>query len=205
MLRAFSDVFGVDEGGSSISMAGRTDRWIVGQLAAKYGLPPDGDSLQRFHDSYIAHLSREIHNPGPRKGVLPGVRSLLELLAARDDAFLGLLTGNFEMGARVKLEYFDLWRYFKCGAFGDRLEERNHLFDEAMTQALSCGAGPIDRSDVVIVGDTPLDVAVAVAGGARSLAVATGDYTADALRAAGASAVLEDLSDERAVLKALGW
>ena len=50
---------------------------------------------------------------------MPGVRELLDALAARDDVYLALLTGNYEGGARIKLEYFDLWRYFRCGAFGD--------------------------------------------------------------------------------------
>jgi phosphoglycolate phosphatase-like HAD superfamily hydrolase len=58
---------------------------------------------------------------------MPGVRSLLDTLHTRSDAFLALLTGNFEAGARVKLEYFGLWRYFRCGAFGDHARERNGL------------------------------------------------------------------------------
>ena len=114
MLQAFTDVFGIDHGGVAISMAGRTDAWIVEQMAARYGLRADPDRRQRFHDVYVEHLQREIHNPGPRKGVLPGVRPLLDRLSRRDDVFLALLTGNFERGARIKLEYFDLWRYFGC-------------------------------------------------------------------------------------------
>jgi phosphoglycolate phosphatase-like HAD superfamily hydrolase len=204
MLRAFVDVFAIDHSGTSISMAGRTDAWIVGQLAAQHGLPTDADSRRRFHDAYIEHLLRGIPEPGPRKGVLPGVRPLLETLSRREDVYLALLTGNFERGARIKLEYFDLWRYFKCGAFGDHLEERNRLLGEAMATAEACGMPPITPSEVVVIGDTPLDVAVATAGGARSLGVATGDYTVEELRASGADAVLEDLSDEKAVLTALG-
>jgi phosphoglycolate phosphatase len=205
MLRAFEDVFGFNNDGKSISMAGRTDAWIVAQLAAQHGLSSDAASLQRFKDAYIGHLSREIHSPGPRKGVLPGVRPLLDRLTERNEGCLALLTGNFERGARLKLEYFDLWRYFTCGAFGDQLEERNLLLGEAIVRAAACGWPQVDPSEVLVIGDTPLDVAVAVAGGARSLAVATGDYTVDALRASGADVVVEDLSDEDAVWQALGW
>jgi phosphoglycolate phosphatase-like HAD superfamily hydrolase len=205
MLRAFADVFGVDTDGRSISMAGRTDAWIVAQMAAQHGLANDPHMLKRFHDAYVVHLGREIHEPGPRKGVLPGVQPLLETLASREDAFLALLTGNFERGARIKLEYFDLWRYFACGAFGDDVEERNTLLGTAIERAAACGAPKVDPSNVIVIGDTPLDVAVAVAGGARSLAVATGDYDIDTLRASGADVVLKDLSDRSAVLKALGW
>jgi phosphoglycolate phosphatase-like HAD superfamily hydrolase len=136
---------------------------------------------------------------------MPGVRPLLDALAARRDAFLALLTGNFEHGARVKLEYFDLWHYFRCGAFGDAALERNGLLPTALARVEACG-GPSPRpSDVVVVGDTPLDVAVARAGGARSVAVATGSYDVLTLSASGADVVLEDFSDLRAALEAFGF
>lgn len=204
MARAFAEVLGVSDGFQSIPMAGRTDAWIVAQVAAQRGLPCDDQTLRRVHDTYIAHLEHEIQRDGPQKGVLPGVRSLLEALAPRPDAFLGLLTGNFERGAHIKLQYFDLWRYFRCGAFGDAAQERNGLLQTALARVEACGGPPVGPRDVVIVGDTPLDVAVAVAGGARSLAVATGSYDAETLRASGADVVLENLSDLKSVVRAMG-
>jgi phosphoglycolate phosphatase-like HAD superfamily hydrolase len=135
---------------------------------------------------------------------MPGVRPLLDHLSARDDVQLALLTGNFEAGARVKLEYFDLWRYFPCGAYGDGAYERNGLLAKAMDRVRACGGPDVPASDVVIVGDTPLDVAVALAGGARSLAVATGGHDVRSLGEAGADVVLEDLGDLAAVLDAIG-
>lgn len=205
MARALEDLFGIRSGADSVSMPGRTDPWIVTQMTAAHGLQSDSAALRRFYDAYIERLAIEVHQPGPHKGVMPGVRSLLDALAVRDDAFLGLLTGNIRGGARVKLEYFGLWHYFRCGAFGDDAEERNALLGTAIGRAEACGGPVVPAADVVIVGDTPLDVGVAIAGGARSVAVATGDYDVDALRAAGADAVLEDLSDLRAVLGALGF
>lgn len=203
MAKAAGEVFGSRNGLSSISMAGRTDSWIVGQLAAEREVARDADVLTRFHDAYIAHLLREIHEPGPRKGVLPGVRAVLDALLGSERACLGLLTGNFERGAQIKLEYFDLWRYFRGGAFGDISHDRNTLLQAAIARIEAGGGPPVRPSDVVIVGDTPLDVAVAIAGGGRSVAVATGGYDANALRASGADAVLEDLSDVDAVLEAM--
>jgi phosphoglycolate phosphatase-like HAD superfamily hydrolase len=203
MARAASDVFGVNDVGS-ISMAGRTDSWIVAQIAARCG-STNGELLQRFHDVYIAHLTREIVQPGPRKGVLPGVRPLLDTLASRDDVYLALLTGNFQRGAEIKLEYFDLWRYFACGAFGDAVPERNLLLQKAIDRVVECGGPRVRPSEVLVIGDTPLDVAVAVAGGARSLGVATGPYDVATLRASGADGVAGDLSDSAVVLKALEW
>jgi phosphoglycolate phosphatase-like HAD superfamily hydrolase len=204
MRRAFTEVFGVADGLDEIPMAGRTDTWIVAQAAARHGLGVDADRLTRFHEIYVQHLSREVLLPGPRKGVLPGVRELLDRLSGIDNVCLGLLTGNFERGARIKLEHFDLWRYFPYGAFGDGERERTRLLPAAIARVEKRGGGAISPRDVVVVGDTPLDVAVAVAGGARSVAVATGSYTSDALRASGADAVLSDFSDLDRALAAIG-
>lgn len=204
MARAFADVFGLSNGLASVSMAGRTDAWIVAQIAAQCGITCDSEIFARFHHAYIDHLLEEIHQPGPQKGVLPGVRSVLDTLAAHEAAHLALLTGNFERGAQIKLEYFDLWRYFMSGAFGDRTHDRNSLLPAAIAQVAASGGPSVQPSEVVIVGDTPLDVAVAVAAGARSLAVATGNYDVEALRASGADVVLKDLSDVEAVLDGLG-
>ena len=203
MGRAFADIFGLQNGLASISMAGRTDAWIVAQMAAERGVAYDTGILERFHDAYISYLLQEIHKPGPQKGVLPGVRAVLDALEGQAGAHLALLTGNFERGAQIKLEYFDLWRYFPSGAFGDRAHDRNTLLPAAIARVEASGGPSVQPSEVVVVGDTPLDVAVAVAAGARSLAVATGSYDVDALRASGADVVLEDLSDVKAVLEGL--
>jgi phosphoglycolate phosphatase-like HAD superfamily hydrolase len=204
MTRAFEEVFGLPDTFGSINFAGRTDAWIVSQIAGAHADASNPETLRRFHDIYVEHLLREIEKPGPRKGVLPGVRELLDELSVRRDAYLALLTGNFQSGAQVKLEYFDLWRYFPCGAFGDAAHERNALLATALERVAACGGGTFQAADTVIVGDTPHDVAVARAGGARSLAVATGFYDADALRASGADVVLDDLSNVQDAVEALG-
>lgn len=204
MARAFENVFGLQHGMASISMAGRTDAWIVAQMAANHGLPCTQEVFDRFHETYIGYLQEEIHRPGPQKGVLPGVRAVLEALTSHCGAHLALLTGNFERGAQIKLEYFDLWRYFGAGAFGDRTHDRNSLLETALARVAAVGGPSVMPADTVIVGDTPLDVAVAVAGGARSLAVATGSYGIEALRESGADVVVEDLMDIEAVLEGLG-
>ena len=204
MMRTFEEVFGARDPAVEVPFAGRTDTWIVAELARRHGYPCDDDALRRFRDRYVNRLADEILHPGPRKGVLPGVRALLDALSERRDVSLALLTGNFEGGARVKLEHFDLWRYFLCGAFAEDAPDRNSLYASAMTRIGACGVAIALPADVVIVGDTPLDVAVAVAAGARSVAVATGTFGADELLATGADAVLEDLSDLAGALSALG-
>jgi phosphoglycolate phosphatase len=203
MARAFQEVFGFSNGLGSISMAGRTDAWIVAQMAAEHGLEYDADKFRLFHDTYIRHLSTEILAPRADKGVLPGVRELLDILVARSDTHLALLTGNFQKGAEIKLQFFDLWRYFATGAFGDDSHDRNGLLWKAMANVEAAGGAAVRPSEVLVIGDTPLDIAVAVAGGARSLGVATGNYDAEALRASGADAVVPDLSDPEPVLAML--
>jgi phosphoglycolate phosphatase-like HAD superfamily hydrolase len=204
MARAFAAVFG-PEIGASLSYAGRTDAWILARTAIDQGVVLDATGREQFRAASLTSLAEEIHRPGPGKGVMPGVRRLLDTLSARDDAFLALLTGNFEGGARVKLEYFDLWRYFPCGAFGDEIAERNALLSDVLEKVAACGLAPPPADAVVIVGDTPHDVAVAAAGGARSVGVATGPYDEEALRSSGADVVLKDLSDLDEVLAALGF
>lgn len=204
MARAFQDVLGFSNGLGSISMAGRTDAWIVSQMAAEHGLQYDPERFDRFRHSYIGHLTSEIGRPAAQKGVLPGVRQLLDTLVSCDDAYLALLTGNFQRGAQIKLEYFDLWRYFRAGAYGDDSHDRNGLLWKAMANVEAAGGPSVRPADVVIIGDTPLDVAVAVAGGARSVGVATGNYDVETLLESGADAALPDLDDVDAVMEALG-
>jgi phosphoglycolate phosphatase-like HAD superfamily hydrolase len=201
MSRAFEELFTVSDAFQGIPMFGRTDAGILFDAAATHGISTP--ELARFRGVYLAHLATEVGKPGPRKGIMPGVRPLLDSLANRSDVYLALLTGNYEEAARVKLEYFDLWRYFRCGAFGDEATDRNILLPKALDRVRECGGPDVGPADVVVVGDTPLDVACAAAAGARSIAVATGSYDVDALRAAGADVVLTDLSDESDVLRAL--
>lgn len=201
---AFEEEFGIANGFDAIGLAGRTDAWLIAQAASAHHQTCDAERLRRCRTAYLRHLGREIHQPGPRKGVMPGVTALLEALSRQPDAFfLSLLSGNFEEGARTKLEYFDLWRYFRCGTFGDETLDRNALLPTALARAAECGYSGNDPAKIVVVGDTPLDIAVARAGGVRSLAVATGSCDRATLAAAGADVVLEDFSDLAATIAAL--
>jgi phosphoglycolate phosphatase-like HAD superfamily hydrolase len=203
MALAFESVCGVPDAFSGIHMAGRTDAWILTDAAAAHGIPPDSPALGRFRDAYLRDLVMELEKPGARKGVMPGVRQLLDALARRDDVYIALLTGNYEAAARIKLEYFDLWRYFPCGAFGDDAPNRNGLLPKALARIAACGGPSFAAADTVVIGDTPLDVACAAFSGARSLAVATGNHSVDDLRAAGAEVVFKDLSCTADVLAAI--
>lgn len=201
MSRAFEELFSIADAFGDVQMAGRTDASILAAAAARHAIAES--DLHRFHDVYLGHLIRGIDEPGPRKGVMPGIRPLLDTLHARDDAYLALLTGNIHRAARVKLEYFDLWRYFQTGAFGDHEPERNRLLPEALKRIEESGGPVVSPTDVVVIGDTPLDVACAAASGARSIAVATGSHSVDDLEKSGADVVFRDLSDTQAVVDAI--
>jgi phosphoglycolate phosphatase len=202
MNRAGESLVGTADLLNGIQVAGRTDWIILHDALRKIGRDLDGDLFARLRDQYVNNLREEILERGHGvKAVMPGIPELLPVLEARDDLFVGLLTGNFEEGARIKLEYFDLWRYFKCGAFGDDAADRNALVPFALDRARGCGLGDLPYEDVFVVGDTPHDVECANAVGAVPIAVATGGYTVDQLRATGASIVLEDLSDTAAFIQ----
>jgi phosphoglycolate phosphatase len=201
MTHAFEDVFGIPNGFATVAFGGRTDAWLLSQALGVHAIHPGASDLQRFNELYSAYLSREIEQPGSRKGIMPGVRALLERLARRPETYLALLTGNTEIGARLKLRYFGLAQFFRCGAFGDDTLDRNQLLPAAIAKVRACGGPVVAPSQVVVIGDTPLDVACAAAGGARSIAVATGNYSAAELQAAGADVVFETFAETNAVLK----
>ena len=204
MTVAFEELFGASDGFAGIAMAGRTDPAILADALARIGCALDADVLDRFRAAYCRRLRDEIAPPAAGKRMMPGIAELVAALAPRPDVFLALLTGNFEEGARIKLEHFDLWRQFRCGAFGDDAIDRPALVPIARARAAPLGAGEVGDDRVFVIGDTPLDVACALESGVRAIGVATGPYDARSLRAAGAHAAFDDLSDTRAVLDALG-
>jgi len=201
MSRAFADLYGVADGFASVSMAGRTDSYLLSQALERAGLPDTPDVHVEFSSVYVSRLAEEIQHPGTgHKGVMPGVRRLLEAVAAEADLHSALLTGNYRDAAAIKLSHFGLWDYFSWGAFSDDAADRNALVPIARHRAALNGVPPEARDRVIVIGDTPHDIECARVAGARCIAVATGGFTVEDLRAAGAETVLDDLSDTAAVL-----
>ena len=204
MNRACADEVGHDNAMEGVEFAGRTDWSILRDVMRNNGKAMDRPLLDRLNRRYVAHLAEEIQLPGKGvKDVMPGIRPLLDALQERNDVALGLLTGNFIEGARIKLEYFDLWKYFPCGAFGGDSANRNDLVPVAISRARECGIADVDAARVIVIGDTPNDVECARVVGALPVAVATGSYSADDLRRSGADIVFQDLSDTHAFLALL--
>jgi phosphoglycolate phosphatase-like HAD superfamily hydrolase len=199
----FEEQFGVAGAFDGIPVAGRTDPLLLDDALARSGKTAAPELRARFHDRYCELLAERIHNPLPRKGLMPGVRTLLARLEGRADLRSALLTGNFARAAQIKLEYFGLWRHFACGAYGDDAPSRDELVPVAVARAREQGIDIRSPRQVVVVGDTPLDIRCARAGGAWSVAVATGSFDVAELRSHGADRVLPDLADTAGCVEVL--
>jgi phosphoglycolate phosphatase-like HAD superfamily hydrolase len=176
----------------SVEFAGRTDPWIVRMALMQYGVTADDALIHEVLRRYVAHLPRELELASAFE-VLPGVLSLLAELTARPDVVLGLGTGNTEPAAYAKLARGGLDSFFSFGGFGSDHTDRAELLRAGLKRGLEqTGARP-GVAHVVVIGDTPHDVAAAQAIGAHCVAVSTGGYDGPALEAAGATVVVSDL------------
>jgi phosphoglycolate phosphatase-like HAD superfamily hydrolase len=174
----------------SMEFAGRTDPWIIREALSIVGVAASDALVLEVLERYIAVLPGELERSDAFE-VLPGVSPLLADLTPRDDVVMGLGTGNAERAAYAKLSRGGLDSYFSFGGFGSDHIDRSEL----LRIGLERGRRLAGRNDVrpVVIGDTPRDVAAAKAIGADCVAVATGGYEEDVLRAAGATTVVPDL------------
>ncbi|MCA9015877.1 MAG: HAD hydrolase-like protein, partial [Planctomycetaceae bacterium] len=140
------------------------------------------ENRQRFESGYLKLLAVKLKERQGR--VLPGIKSILETLSRHEHVHLGLLTGNFEHGARQKLEHFDLNHFFDFGAYGDHHASRNDVAREAIKQIQQRHTPEsLAETSIWVIGDTPSDIHCARAIGANVIAVATGVYPPEELRA----------------------
>jgi phosphoglycolate phosphatase-like HAD superfamily hydrolase len=206
----------LDEAGAvgpidSYRFDGKTDPQIVRELLTLAGHPAAEDDarIQAVCRRYVDHLRAELTKPTQTTKLMAGIVELLDALApleAAGGALVGLLTGNLAPGAALKLRSAGLDpKRFRVGAYGSDSASRSQLpaVAAARAAALTGGGRSFAGPDVVIVGDTPQDVACGRPIGARTIAVATGFYDVAALRAAGAGYVFETLADTAAVLDAI--
>jgi phosphoglycolate phosphatase len=197
MAEAAVGVFGVPAGTDAAAVRavepwGKTDRWILGDLlAATIGRsePPAADELARWEASACAIYDRIEDGEADA-----GDRATAEVLAqlADEGHDLSLVTGNLEPIARRKLGARGLGRFFPegQGGFGSDAVDRAELVRIALERA---GSPP--AAGAALIGDTPRDVAAALAGGVRAIGVAGGRYSRDDLLRSGASAAIGDLSE----------
>ncbi len=192
-VEALKEVFGAYGKLEGYSFSGKTDSRIVIDMIRATGRDEEEIlfKLPAMRRLYFDKLERGLQRDGML--LLPGVQELLERLSARDDVLIGLLTGNWRRGAKIKLSRFDLNRYFTFGAFGDDAVDRRDLVPVALERAEALRGETFTPRRTMIVGDTELDVDCARSAGVWSMAVSTGFTDAERLEAAGADWVFPDL------------
>jgi len=198
--RAFYALFGIGDAFKSVTMSGKTDIQIIKEGLRLHKLPCVGGTIEKMKGMYLEFLREEINNPW--KKIKPGIAELLTLL--KDNAApLGLLTGNLEDGAGIKLRPFGINKYFIDGAFGSDHEERDELLPIAIKKFSKKGLA-FSPTDCIVVGDTPRDVKCAKIHGAFSVAVATGPYSKEELLRTEADMVLESFEEAEKCAAMLG-
>ncbi|MCP4899535.1 MAG: HAD hydrolase-like protein [bacterium] len=197
MNRVFQERFGIVNAFVTIHPDGKTDPILFREMLEQ------ADEKPAITDELIASLQLDYQKYFPEAMasssgaiLMPGIRELLARLNDAQGVALGLLTGNFEVTGRLKIGHFDLNRYFPFGAFGSDSPIREELVQPAVERAAH-HLGVSLRADrrTVVIGDTPRDVACALAHGVTSVGVATGNYSTQDLANAGAHMVFEDFSD----------
>jgi phosphoglycolate phosphatase len=176
-VKAFSKVFatefGATDGFERLKFAGRTDVNLVREFFGFHSIPATTENFQRFFDRYVFwldHILQQSHTQ-----TCPGVPGFIEQLRKLPHPpLLGLLTGNIRLGAEIKLRHFDLWTIFQTGAFADDHEQRDQIAAIARERGRRILAEELTDDQVLVIGDTPLDIGCARAIRAKVLAVATG-------------------------------
>jgi phosphoglycolate phosphatase-like HAD superfamily hydrolase len=206
-VQALRDVlhsqFGIADELDGIEVAGRTDAGIVHQILRKQQIEPNESNTARFLNQYVELLANELPR---RKGqILPGVRDLLKRLQAKPNIVLALLTGNVKRGAKLKLEHYGLWEFFEFGAYSDDHHDRNELGEFARKRAEEKHGRQFTAADIDVIGDTPHDIACGKAIGARTIAIATGNFSKTELASHAPDRIFENLAEIEDVMRELDW
>ena len=201
---ALDRVYGTSGALDQYDLSGKTDQRIVFDVMQAAGLPPEAvrERLDEVFEVYAGGLVDEVGD-GRNITVLPGVAALIHRFRETDEVLLGLVTGNIEQGARIKLLPTGLWPYFRVGAFGSDHADRRRLPSLAARRAHALLGYPFRPSEVLVIGDTPHDIECARAFGAVAAAVATGTYTRAELADCKPDLLFDDLADVDRVTAAL--
>ena len=191
--QTFAHVFGLKHGSEKMKFAGRTDVSLVREFFKIHGVPESRENFRQFFESYVFWLEHILsHSQGNE---CHGVRRFIaDLLALPQPPVIGLLTGNIQLGAEIKLRHFGLWDHFMMGGFADDHEERNHIAVAALQRGRRVLDPHLQPHEVVVIGDTPHDVRCGKFIGAKTLAVATGGSTLEELHPHSADWTVRDLT-----------
>jgi phosphoglycolate phosphatase-like HAD superfamily hydrolase len=183
--------------------AGKTDWQIMRESFPDLPAAAIVEQLHTFSETYVAAMRPRRHELVEKGHLLPGVQAALAALVGR--VHQAPLTGNIAPIARIKLDVFGLLPYLEpeAGAYGDDHYDRSRLVPIAAERAERHFGRPFHGPEIVIVGDTPNDIACGKANGTRTVAVATGPFSLAELQAHQPDAALNDLSDLDATLAAI--
>jgi len=201
--RAFDRLHLRSDACAGISFGGMTDRAIARAGLTAIGAPSSERDIDDFLAVYLeilveeVEIAREYH-------VHRGIEQAVEAALARDVCAVGLGTGNIREGARLKLARVGLFERFSFGGFGCDHEDRAELLRVGASRGASMLGVPAAECRVVVIGDTPKDIAAAKAIGAESIAVATGFFSSEALVACNPTRVFPDLAAPGALDALLG-
>jgi len=184
---------------------GKTDTQIIYEILTQNDVPESRIEalLPKIRSRYLAHLKEIVEARPDYVTLKPGVRELLTQLQPHPETLLGLLTGNFEEGARIKLGAHGLNHYFAFGAFGENARQRSELPQRALDTAERHSGHKFAKKEIVIIGDTPNDIHCGKHLHVRVIAVATGPFTVEQLSAEKPDFVFPNLADAEKVLKAI--
>jgi phosphoglycolate phosphatase-like HAD superfamily hydrolase len=191
--RAFAELYGVEANIAEHTHAGMTDLEIA-EIVFREVIGREGSEAERARAiaAYLGHLEETVaESDGYR--VMPGIEELLPRLTEQG-VLLGIVTGNIESAAHVKLARGDLNRYFAFGGYGSDSRDRTELTKKALERGAEVAGEPLDRSAAIAVGDTPRDVIAGHGAGIRVVGVATGSYTVEQLRDEGADWAIPDVT-----------
>ena len=202
LLLAIKELYQRDLGANlPVDLRGRTDSSIARDLLAHLGVTVTPEEQKRFMQGYLDRLPATM--PAGKARILLGIREALEAIHAHPEIHQALLTGNLEAGAKLKLGFLDLWKYFEFGAFADDSHLRDELGPFALARAKEKLGITFPPERVWIIGDTPHDIACGKAIGAKTIAVATGAFSVAELAAFNPTHTFSDLSDTQALLDAV--
>jgi phosphoglycolate phosphatase-like HAD superfamily hydrolase len=203
LQRVIKNRYGAADELDDIEIAGKTDRNIAADILEKYGVAPTTENVSALLDEYVDLVARLL--PQLNGCVLPGIYEILTRMKAKPDRVLGLLTGNIERGAKLKLQRYQLWDFFEFGAFADDHQDRNQLGKFARARAQETHGHEFDAAQIDVIGDTGHDIACGKAFGARTVAVATGSWPRQKLSAFEPDFLFDDLSNVDEVIRTLSW
>ena len=200
---SFEKHFRVPQAMEKVSPDGKTDPAICREMIRVHlSREPQETEIENLCQGYLDRLAYEIPgSPGYR--VMPGIPELLEALVHRNDALMGLGTGNLQEGARIKLARADLMKYFSFGGYGSDAEERPTLLRTAVTRGEALAKKTFRPKEVVVIGDNSRDVLAGQAIGAVTVAVASGPMKFEELAKTFPDHLFHDLSNTQAVLNVL--